>query len=275
MADENIGFFSALWRYITFYKLRKSMGLVRAADRQFTGSAEGIRDAFDLHQNKLVKTYQELRDAISQVEVTIEADRQRLADLNEREKKLLEMRDGALAMFEDAQAKGDQALQEKHQAAFDRFDGEIEDIEQRQAALEARIKETEATMSGYLMQLTKLQAEIQRLPQEKAQAIADFVSSKKIVELNDRLSGLKTSIERGPIDAVLEENRNLTAKARVSSKLAGTDVEQQDTQYAQKGRTSTSRDRMGQMLAARKAEREAKTGEQPAASAERRERPEI
>jgi len=273
MAEEKIGFFAALWRFFSFWKLRKALGLVRAADRQFTGSAEGIRDAFDIHQDTLVTQYQELHDAISEVEMTVEQDRRRLGELNEREQELLNMRDGALAKFEDAEAAGDQETSSRHQEAFERFDGEVQEIEGQQQALEARVKETEGTMDGYLRQLTKLQAEIKRLPQQKAHAIADFVSSNKIIELNARLEGLKTSMERGPIDAVLEQNKKLTAKARISQKLAGTDVERQDDEYRDAGRTSTARERMEQMLAARKAEREAKTGAKPDATKETR--PEI
>ena len=177
-----------------------ALGLIRAADRQFTGSAAGIRDAFDIHQDTMVTQYQELHDAISEVEMTIEQDRQQLEEANKREEELIGMRDGALAKFEEAEGSHDQQTSLKHQEAFERFDSEIQDIEVQQESLQARIKQTEGTMDGYLRQLTKLQAEIKRLPQEKAQAIADFVSSNKIIELNARLNGLKTSIERGPIE---------------------------------------------------------------------------
>ena len=271
--EENPGLIRAFWRLITFWKVRKALGLVRAADRQFTGSVQGISDAFDLHQNKLVKQYNGLRDAIAQVEVVLEQDRQRLEELNQREEQVLAMRDGALAKFEEAQRGGDQAALARHQEAFERFDADIQGIESEQAALDKRVKETTVSMEDYLRQLTKLQAEIKTLPREKAQAIAQYVSAQKIVELNDRLQGLKSSIERGPIEAVLQHNRELTAKARISQKLAGTDVERQDAEYATAGRSSSSRERMQQMLAARAAERSAKTGEQPAAKTE--ERPKI
>jgi hypothetical protein len=271
--EENPGILRAFWRLITFWRLRKALGLVRAADRQFTGSVQGISDAFDLHQNKLVKQYNGLRDAIAQVESVMEQDRTRLAELNKREEQVLAMRDGALAKYEEAQRTGDQAAMARHQDAFERFDGDIQGIETEQAALEKRVKETTASMEDYLRQLTKLQNEIKALPREKAQAIADHVSAQKIVELNDRLAGLKSSVERGPIDAVLQHNRELTAKARITQKLAGTDVERQNEEYAAAGRTTTARERMQQMLAARSAERGAKTGEQPAANTE--ERPKI
>jgi hypothetical protein len=80
------------------------------------------------------------------------------------------------------------------------------------------------------------------------------------VELNDRLTGMQSSIDRGPIEAVLAHNRELTARARVSTRLAGTDVNKQDEEYASVGQKTQSSDRMAAMLAARKAEKEAATG---------------
>ena len=65
MADENIGIVRALWRFVTFYGLRKRMGLVRAADRLFTGSADGISDAYDIHRDQLVRRYNELLNAVA------------------------------------------------------------------------------------------------------------------------------------------------------------------------------------------------------------------
>src|SRR5438132_1488449 len=165
MADEQMGLFRALWRFVTFYGLRKQLGLVRAADRMFTGSTEGIGDAFDLHRDQLIRRYNDLFDAFGQLETVLE------------EKRL----------------------------------------------------ESEALVK----------------------------------ELNQRLQGMQASIDRGPLDAVLQANRELAAKARVSERLSGTDVRAQDTEYADAGRSSSIEDEFGAMLSARKAEREAKTGTPP------------
>lgn len=259
MAEENIGFFKSLWRLITFWKLRKAMGLVRTADEQFTGSVEGISDAFDLHQEKIVKQYRELRDAIASVETVIEQKRNRLDLLNKEEEDLIQKREGALAKAEEAEAMNDAAALERHTAAFERFENRIQQIETEQAALEGDIQETSQTMNKYMLQLTNMQAEIGKLPQQKAQAIADFISSKKIIELNDRLAGIQSSIDRGPIEAVLKANRDLSSKAKITEKLAGTDVRVQDMEYAQAGRGSSARDKMKQMIAARKAQRNKQT----------------
>lgn len=253
--SEEIGFFRALVRFFTFYKLRKALGLIRAADAQFTSSVEGISDAYDLHQDELVRQFHGLRDAVAQVETVLEDKRSQLEKLNQRENQLLDLREGALT-----KAESDLANQEKHRAAFNRYQTEINDTEGRQARLEKEIAETSESMRKHMLRLTEWQANIQKLPEEKANAVADFVSARQIIELNDRLNSLQRSIDRGPIEAVRKANRELTAKARISEKLAGTDVRLQDQEYEQAGRQSLSDTNFDQMLAARKAEREAKTG---------------
>ena len=254
------GFFAALWRFFTFWKLRKALGLVRAADAQFTGSTRGISDAFDIQKDHLVTQYNEMFSAVSEVENILETDRLKLTDLNKEEQDLLVKRDGAMTEFERAKAAGDQAAMARHQDAFNRFDARILKIEEEQKALAARIGESSKGLDDYMRQLTKMQAEIRQMPEEKARALADFVSSSKIIDLNRRLQGIQTSMERGPIEAVLAHNRKLTAEARVSQKLAGTDVARQDEAYARSGLETASGTRMEQLLAARKAERDAKTG---------------
>jgi DNA repair exonuclease SbcCD ATPase subunit len=239
MADEQMGLFQAFWRLVTFYGLRKQLGLVRAADRMFTGSTEGIGDAFDLHRDQLIRRYNDLFEAFGQLETVLE------------EKRL---------ESERAEQAGDEEDKQKHKAAFERFQGRIKQIEVRQGELTDDVKSQEERMRGFERQLTSLQAEIQNLPVQKAQAMADFVSNQKVIELNRRLQGLQASIDRGPLDAVMQANRELAAKARVSERLSGTDVRAQDAEYADAGRSSSIDDEFGAMLSACRAEREAKTG---------------
>ena len=126
-----------------------------------------------------------------------------------------------------------------------------------------------------MYQLTAMQSEIEKMPIEKAEAIAQHVSAKKIIELNDRLSGIQTSMDKGPLDAVRKANQELSAKARISEKIAGTDVKLQDEEYAAAGSSSTSKDRMSQMLAARRAEKDAKTGATEKKTTAKKDRPKI
>lgn len=258
MAEEKIGIFRAILRYFRMWNWKKARGIIKAADEQFTGSVDGISAAFDIQKDTMVQRYQGLRDAVAQVEAVLEDKRQRLEELNEEEEELLGKREGALALAEEAQEAGDTQAFEKHSHAFERFQERIDEIEAIQARLHEEVQADSARMEKYLLQLSDFQAEIENLPRQKAEAIADFVTSKQILELNDRLQGLETSIDKGPISAVMEANKKLTAKARISEKLAGTDVRMQDKEYERVGRQSTAKSKMEEMLAARKAERGAK-----------------
>lgn len=255
MAEQKVGILTAFFRYLRFWNWRKARYIVKAADEQFTGSVDGIDAAFEMHRDTLVERFSGLRDAIAEVEAVLEEKRARLEKLNEEENELLQKREGALTLAEQAKNAGDQAEYDKHAAAFERFQVRIEEIEGIQERLRTEIENSSGIMDRYMMQLTEMQAEIERLPAQKAEAIADFVSSKQIIELNDRLQGLETSIDRGPISAVLDANRKLTAKARISEKIAGADVKVQDKAYEQAGRVSTARSKMEDMLAARAAEK--------------------
>jgi len=260
MAEAKIGIIRAIFRYLRFWNWKKARGIIKAADEQFTGSVDGISAAFDIQKDKMVTQFSGLRDAIAEVESVLEDKRSRLDSLNEEEDELIKKREGALTLAEKAKNDNNDTEYEKHAHAFERFQIRIDEIEQLQARLKTEIEQTSSTMEQYMIQLQDFQAEIEKLPQQKAEAIADFVSAKQIVELNDRLQGLETSIDKGPISAVMEANKKLTAKARISEKLAKADVRVQDKAYEAAGRQSTARSKMDQMLNARKLEKEEKNG---------------
>ncbi len=276
MSEQRVGIIRAIFRYFRYWNWRKARYILGAADAQFTGSVDGISAAFDMHQDDMVAQYQKLRDAIAQVETVLEEKRARLEDLNTEEDALLSKREGALNLAEQAQADGNQTEYDKHAQAFERFQSRVDEIESMQARLNKDVEDTSATMERYMLQLQEMQREIEKLPTQKAEAVADFVSAKQIVELNDRLQGLETSIDRGPISSVLKANRELTAKARITEKLAGADVKVQDKAYQKAGRESTARTKLDQMLAARKAERDGGESEQKVETKEKEDdRPKI
>ncbi len=261
MDDEKIGIFRAIFRYFRFWNWKQARGIIKAADEQFTGSVDGISAAFDIQKDKMVKQYQGLRNAIADVEAILEDKRQRLDALNKEEEDLLGKREGALAMAEKAKAANDNDGYEKHARAFERFQIRIDEIEETQKRLSVEVTETSKTMDKYMLQLQDFQSQIEKMPNQKAEAMADYVSAKQIVELNDRLQGLESSLDRGPISAVMEANKRLTAKARISEKLSNVDVKLQDKQYEMMGRESTARSKMDDLLAARKVEKEKKSGQ--------------
>lgn len=275
MAEEKIGILRAIFRYFRFWNWKKARGIIKAADEQFTGSVDGISAAFDIQKDTMVTQFHGLRDAISEVEAILEDKRSRLEELNEEEEGLLGKRDGALAKAEEAKEADDMKAYEKHARAFERFQVRIDEIDQTQERLNVEITETSETMNKYMLQLQDFQVQIEKMPKQKAEAVADFVSAKQIIELNDRLQGLESSLDKGPISAVMEANKRLTAKARISEKLAKADVRYQDKEYEKAGRESTARSKMDAMLAARKLEKDKKAGVTKEKVADTDDRPKI
>lgn len=262
------GMFKAFFRFVGNIFRRGERRVNEAADNVFTRSVGGISDAYDDAQDSLVKTYKGLEAAVSQVEMILEEKKDKLARLNEKEKDRLELREGALSKFEKA-APGSEE-QQKYEKLFAELDAEINQIEAEQATLEASIKGSQESMKGYLSKLKDLKAELQKLPEEKAEQIATFVSDSKLIELNDRLQGLETSFDRGPLQAVRAANAKLSAQARVSQKMAGADKKADYDELREAARSTSAKDRMQQMLAARKAEKGAMTGDQKVAAKEER-----
>ena len=261
MASSGGGFLAGLIRFITFRWLIEGRRMHQRADAQFTGSADGIAAAYDIQQDQMVQQFKELQDAVAQVETVIEDKRAELERLNAEEETVIARRDGALAKAE--QVGEEHTDFEAHAAAYERFDGRITEIEARQQTLEEEIEQTSRAMERHLAQLTKMQGEIQGMSGEKAQAIAEFVSNQKLVELNERLTGVQTSFDRGPLDAVRKANRELSAKARISEKLAGADVAVQDAAYEQAGKGSSSRDKLRQQLAKKRGDTQPQEEETP------------
>jgi DNA repair exonuclease SbcCD ATPase subunit len=267
--SSEIGLFGALWRFITFYKLRKSLGLIRAADAQFTSSADGIADAYDIHHDQLIREYKEFFTALSEVESAVESKRERLKQVVEKRKQAEKALEGALSVYEKAQAANDQNTMSEAERDGESFRQDVNRLKEQENDLDTDITAQQQKISDLEGRLTGMQREIQNLSVEKADAIADFVSNKKLIEAQERLMGLKSRIDSGPVDAVRKANRDLAAQARVSGRLAGTDADHKRDKYIDAGEQSLASSDFKKLVEARKAQKEQATGNAPAETDDR------
>ena len=268
--DQPIGLFAALWRLISFYKLRQALGLVRAADAQFTGSAEGISDAYELQREKLVTEYKQFMSALAEVESAVEQKRERVKVVKQKKKESEKALEGALAVYEKAQAAGDQKTMAEAERDGESFRQEVNRLTEQEHELETEIDDQEQKLGDLEGRLTEMQREIGNLTTEKADAVADFVSNKNLLDAHERLMGLKSRMDSGPIDAVRKANRDLAAKARVAGRLSGADADHVKDKYVHAGENSVASSDFKKLVEARKTEKEAATGAAPAADKEDR-----
>lgn len=265
--------FQAIGRFLSFKWLISALKINKAADEQFTSSADGVGMAYDIHEEQLVAEYRQFMGALTQVETAIEDKRQRLERIEKSREEAQLALEGALTAYEEAEAAGDAATMEEAERDGSRFQEDVDKLIAQEEALEGDIKSQEENLKSLEGRLLGMQEQIANLSTEKADAIADFISNKQLAEANERLAGIKSRVDSGPLDAVRKHNRELAAKARVSGRVAGIDAENRRQKYVKSGRAATSENNFKKLAAARKAQREGQTGEGAADKSE--ERPEI
>lgn len=244
------GIFGALGRLFTGLGKRKERSIAEAATARFTDSVGGIDQAFELHREELMTRFNDLRGVVAGLEALLEEKRLRLEALNGEEETLLQQRDGAVRLAEQAQGAGDAAAYEGHAAAFERFEVRIEDVERAQALAAEEIAETRGSLEQALERLRALQGEIDELSRQRSEALTEFVSNRQMLELDDRLHGLEQSLDRGPLSAVLEANRELSARARLSKELSSPTTP--TASYEEAGRKAQTRGRLESLIQQRK-----------------------
>jgi hypothetical protein len=250
-------FFAAIRRWFNFFFLRRSEDVRRSADEQFTGSVDGIRAAYAIDRDRLAKDFRGLQEAVAQVLTVVEDKKIRLERLDTEEKDLQTQLNGAIRAAEQAEATGDTDAYQKAQAAYSRYKARLTEIDATQERLTADVSQLETSIQTHMNRLTEFQARLEALPAEEAETVAEFVSAKQIIELNNRLMNASDSLKEGPTATVREQVRQMSSQARITEKLAGTDVRLQDQEYAQLGKELEGSDSLEAVLRARKAQREA------------------
>ena len=253
-------FFAAIQRFFSFFFLRRSEDVRRAADDQFTGSVEGIRAAYAVDRDRLAKDFQGLQQAVAQVLTVVEDKKIRLERLDTEEKDLQTQLNGAIRAAEQAQASGETAAYEQAKAAYSRYKARLAEVDTTQERLTADVSQLETSIQSHMGRLTELQARLEALPAEEAETVAEYVSAKQIIALNNQLMNASDSLKEGPTATVREQVRQMGAQARITEKLAGTDVRLQDQEYAQLGKELEGEDSLEAVLRARKQQRDAASG---------------
>lgn len=248
MNDRKQGFFSSIASFFKSARQRKEHDIGEVTAAHFSGSVEGIDSAFEMHREGLLRRFGELRAAVAGMEAVLEEKRLRLDGLNRDEDTLLRQRDGAVTLAQQARLDGDDTAYERHAEAFERFELQIEEIEGLQAGVEGEIREASATLESSLQRVQDMRRELDDLSRRRTEAIADFVSNQQLLELDQTLHGVESSLEDGPLASVLQANRELSARARLAVELSGSREHPDLAAYEEAGRSAVSRKRLADLI---------------------------
>jgi hypothetical protein len=93
-----------------------------------------------------------------------------------------------------------------------------------------------------------MQMQIQDLDKKEAESIADIVTSKQIVELNDRMANLSTTLHDENIQAIERTRQRLKSKVKLSEELGGTDLGAIQKEILDAGMSDAAMDEFSKML---------------------------
>ncbi len=235
-----MGIFNSVIRFVTTLGGLLSSKVDEGTDALVSTPA-GIKAAFRETRDQWTKQYHEVRDAVSQLLMVMEQKRNEISELEKELQSIEVKKRGAVEKFK-------QTREDKYQQAFQAAHTRSSEIEVRLQTLNAEVTDMERQVDRYKLKLQEMQTNISGLDQQEAQAIADIVSSKQIVDLNDRLSNLSTTLNDQNLQAIEKQRQRMKAKATLSDELAGTDTNNIEAEIMAAGMNTTAMDEFNQML---------------------------
>ncbi len=236
-----MGVFRSFFRFVTTLGGLLSSKVDEGTDALVTTPA-GIKAAFKTTREQWTKQYKEVRDAVAQLLYVMEQKRSEIRTLEKEQDELEAKKRGAVAKFKETR-------ETKYQTAFENAHTRLTEVDSRLERLLTDVTGLENQVGRYKSKLTEMQKQIQDLDKQEAEAIADIVTNKQIVELNDRMANISTSLHDENINAIERTRQRLKATANLTDELAGTDAREIEREVLEAGMSDTAMDEFSRLLA--------------------------
>lgn len=224
---------------------------------RFSAAAESLQSnkyvmeaTYDRSIAKSGERFQTVKDAVAKL-MSIEATRMvEVKDLTAKAEKLEKIKVGAQTAMQKQidvlrrQNPGlsKEELQQKAQSdpEFIKHSGNYKDAassldqtHQQIADKEADLKERQAQIAKYKLELQGMQKNHEKLRQEKTEAVADVAIAQQAQQIADVLSGIAEDTTDKDLAAVREARKNAQAKAKITAELSGNDAHIAESEYLQ------------------------------------------
>jgi phage shock protein A len=203
----------------------------RVTDKMVTANADAIRSQFRKTKEDWSKDYQEMREAIAELIRIRELKSEEVKKVSKQCEELQQKMAGAIELYK-------KTPDERYKAAYAQLAEKFEQNEQRVKELETEIDQQHQAIERYKIRLLELQTQIESLNKEESETVADIISSQKIKELNDRLSGLSTDSSSKNLEAIRTARQKSKAVAKLSQELTGSEKTDLDKELQMAGSRS-------------------------------------
>lgn len=188
----------------------------RATDSLVSSSPDAIRAQFRKTREDWAREYSQMREAVADLirirEMRLEEVKRLTGESDDLEQKMT----GAIELYK-------KNPDERYRDAYAQLASKNTETEARIKELMTDIDEQQKGIERYKLRLTEFQRQIESLGREEAETVADIVSSQKVRELNDRLSGLSVDTQSKNLEAIRAARQKAKAVAKLSNELSGTE----------------------------------------------------
>jgi len=228
----------------------------RAIGYMFTGKVNSAADSISNNPTVISATYEkvieekkrrvnEYKDAISAMIAQEESKKAKLSTITEEVQKLEKLKSGAAARAKqlvdkyqgDINAVKNDPEYLKCQSAYKDFSSTLIEKQKRASELEEDLKQLIANVGGHKVQIQSLMRDLDKLKEEKHDAVADILSATEEKQIADMVNGISNDRTNEELHRLRELRQKASANAKISRELAGMDNQKAEAdflEYAQK-----------------------------------------
>jgi archaellum component FlaC len=247
-------YFRAVWYLMTFRVDKASETL-----RMNPGVISANYDRVIEEKRSRLNQY---KDAVSAMIAQEESKKEKLRAVTDEIGKLEKLRAGAAAKAKslvdkyngDVNAVKNDPDYVKCQSAFKDFSSTLAEKQQRATEIDDDLKQLVANVSGHKTQIQSLMRDLDKLKEEKHDAVADVLSASEEKQIADMMTGLSNDRTSEELRELREMRQKSSASARISRELAGMDTKRAEAEFMEYAQTSEADDEFDALIGLSKKE---------------------
>lgn len=247
-------YFRAVWYLMTF-RIDKASETLRMNPGVVSANYDRIID----EKRQRLNQY---KDAVSAMIAQEESKKEKLRAVTEEIGKLEKLRSGAAAKAKKLveQYGGDpEAVKRdpeyiKCQSAFKDFSSTLAEKQHRASEIDEDLKQLVANVSGHKTQIQSLMRDLDKLKEEKHDAVADILSASEERQIADMMTGLSNDRTSEELRELRDLRAKSSANARVSRELAGMDTKRAEAEFMEYAQSTEADDEFDALIGLAKKE---------------------
>ncbi len=241
-------YFRAVWYLMTF-RVDKASETLRLNPGVISANYDRVIE----EKRKRLNQY---KDAISAMIAQEESKKEKLRAATADIEKLEKLRAGAASKAKslvekyngDVNAVKNDPDYIKCQAAFKDFSSTLAEKQSRASEIDEDLKQLVANVSGHKTQIQSLMRDLEKLKEEKHDAVADVLSSSEEKQIADMMTGLSNDRTSEELRELRETRSKARANARVSRDLAGMDTKRAEAEFLEYAQASDADDEFDALI---------------------------